>query len=75
MPEIKAMQVLEKKYINLITQYDVPCTRTAVYDDVDSIPFADYALTGADVMVHDFSVHLEPIFSDHGFMLLTVSLS
>lgn len=42
MPNTESVRILEKKYTNLITQYGIKSTRTAVYDDM-SIPFADYA--------------------------------
>jgi endonuclease/exonuclease/phosphatase family metal-dependent hydrolase len=72
MPDTESVRLLEKKYTNLIIKYGIKSTRTAVYDDV-SLPFADYAFAGSDLEVSDFQVHLEPIFSDHGFMTLGVS--
>jgi hypothetical protein len=74
MPDTESIRILEKKYMNLIHQYGIECTRTAVYDDT-SLPFADYAFVGSDLVVSDFQVQLEPIFSDHGFMTLIVSRS
>lgn len=72
MPDTESVRILEKKYINLIKKYGISCTRTSVYDD-PSLPFADYAFVGEDIHVHDFQVHLDPIFSDHGFMTLSIS--
>jgi len=72
MPDTESVRLLEKKYTNLITKYGIKSTRTAVYDDI-TLPFADYAFTGSDLEVIDFQVQLDPIFSDHGFMMLTVS--
>lgn len=71
MPETKSIAILEKKYENLITRYGITNTRTAVFDKPRA--YADYAFFGKDIEVRDFSVHLEPIFSDHGFMLLEIS--
>ena len=72
MPDTKSVKMLEKKYKNLITKFGIPCTRTAVYDDV-SLPFADYVFIGKNLELIDFSVSLEPVFSDHGFMRLEIS--
>ena len=72
MPETKSMKILEKKYINLIAKYNIVCTRTTAYDD-PSLPFADYALIWEDIVVDDFSVWLEPIFSDHWFLMVSIS--
>lgn len=73
MPDTKSIKILEKKYTNLIKKYSIKSTRTSVYDD-PSLPFADYALVGEDLEVIDFQVKLEPIFSDHGFMMLTLNI-
>lgn len=72
MPDTESVRLLEKKYTNLIIKYGIKNTRTAAYDDI-TLPFADYAFTGSDLEVIDFQVQLDPIFSDHGFMMLTVS--
>ena len=71
MPDTESVKILEKKYTNLITQYGITNTRTAVFTKPRA--YADYAFVGKDVLVHDFQVHLEPIFSDHGYMTLSVS--
>ncbi len=72
MPNTESVRILEKKYTNLITQYGINSTRTAVYDDM-SLPFADYAFVWSDLEVLGFQVQLDPIFSDHWFMILMVS--
>lgn len=72
MPDTESVSLLEKKYTNLIKKFEIPCTRTAAYDDL-SLPYADYTFVGEDIQIHDFQVYLEPIFSDHGFMTLSIS--
>lgn len=71
-PETKSVKMLEKKYSNLIRQFDIQTTRTSAYDDA-SLPFADYAFVGTNFSVDSFRVNLEPVFSDHGFMELIIS--
>ena len=71
MPDTQSMRILEKKYANLITKYNITNTRTAVFTKPRA--YADYAFVGNDISVQDFGVHLEPIFSDHGYMTLSVS--
>lgn len=72
-PHTKSVKMLEKKYKNLIREYNIVSTRTAAYDDI-TLPFADYAFVGDACQVNDFQVLLNPIFSDHGFMTLFISL-
>ncbi len=71
MPDTESIKILEEKYDNLITKFGIKNTRTAVYDDA-SLPFAEYAFVWENLQVQDFSVSLEPIFSDHGFMELSI---
>jgi exonuclease III len=71
-PDTKSVHLLEKKYTNLIKNFNISWTRTIAYNDI-SLPYADYAFTGRHIIIHDFEVHLDPVFSDHGFMTLTIS--
>ena len=73
MPDTQSMKILEKSYTNLITKYGITNTRTAVFTKPRA--YADYACVGKDISVQDFGVHLEPIFSDHGFMTLFIHYS
>jgi hypothetical protein len=72
MPDTKSVSMLEEKFTNLISRYGITDTRTAVYTKKQR--YADYVFVWKNIHVEDFGVYLEPIYSDHGYMRVSVSL-
>jgi endonuclease/exonuclease/phosphatase family metal-dependent hydrolase len=62
LPETESIKMLEKNFTNLITKYNVPTTRTALYTGDDK--HADYVFVSPEVLVEKFEA-LPDVVSDH----------
>lgn len=66
-PDTESLKILENNFRNLIKEYSIPTTRSALY--TRKFKFADYILVSPEVKVIDFQVP-DVVISDHLPMIL-----
>lgn len=62
LPETESIKMLEQNFVNLITKYNIPTTRTELYKGDDK--HADYVFVSGEVLVEEFQA-LPDVVSDH----------
>ncbi len=62
LPETESIKMLEQKFTNLITKYNIPSTRTVLYKG--DLKHADYAFVSDEILVEKFEA-LPDVVSDH----------
>lgn len=62
LPETESIKMIEKNFTNLITKYNIPTTRTALYTGDDK--HTDYVFVSPEVLVEKFEA-LPDVVSDH----------
>ena len=73
-PDTESIRLLEKAGLrNLVTEYNIPSTRTSLYDSRDKEPHANYVFVSKDINVHDFRILPDEV-SDHAPLYLEFAL-
>ncbi|MBP6857683.1 MAG: endonuclease/exonuclease/phosphatase family protein [Candidatus Pacebacteria bacterium] len=62
LPETESIKMIEQNFINLITKYNIPSTRTELYKG--DLKHADYAFVSNEILVEKFEA-LPDVVSDH----------
>lgn len=62
LPETESIKMLEQNFTNLISKYNIPTTRTALYKGDDK--HADYVFVSPEILVEEFQA-LPDVVSDH----------
>ena len=72
-PETESLKMLESAgFVNLVSKFGIPTTRTSLYSKREAFPFADYALATPNVPVADFRTLPDEV-SDHAALFLELA--